>query len=186
MKFPYLARDIAKMLGQRDAGMLLRFVDDKDKTKKSTMTNGGAQMLSYLSLNGVVQIITKSRKLSSAEKEELLKQFTEENVVYIGAPKEIEFISKLERQLIVFGITDFSRQHIINGKRIDLYLSQVNIAIEYDENDHAGYSYDDQESRQQMIENELNCTFIRVSDKQDDETNCAIILKELLNLRKVN
>ena len=45
----------------------------------------------------------------------------------------------------------------------------MNITIEYDENGHASYKYEEHEGRQKEIEKELGCKFIRVTDKESDE-----------------
>ena len=100
-----------------------------------------------------------------------------------GLRKEIEFIIILERQLKVFGVSQFKRQHsqLRCGKyRIDLYLPEINVAIEYDENNHQHYTYEQQELRQQLIEEELGCRFIRVTDEEDHFTNSAKVIKELI------
>ena len=53
--------------------------------------------------------------------------------------------------------------------RIDYYIPSLNITIEYDENGHASYKYEEREGRQKEIEKELGCKFIRVTDKEFDE-----------------
>ena len=55
----------------------------------------------------------------------------------------------------------------------------MNIAIEYDENNHKGYSYEQHEGRQNYIEQELGCKFIRVTDENSDEYNIGLIIKEI-------
>ena len=54
----------------------------------------------------------------------------------------------------------------------------MNIAIEYDENGHASYKYEEYEDRQKEIEKELGCKFIRVTDKESDECNIGLVIKE--------
>ena len=63
--------------------------------------------------------------------------------------------------------------------RIDYYIPNLNIAIEYDENDHKNYTYEQQEGRQKKIEKELGCRFIRISDKNTDEFNIDFIISNL-------
>ena len=65
---------------------------------------------------------------------------------------------------------------------IDYYISNLNIAIEYDENGHKNYSHEAQEGRQKKIEKELGCRFIRVSDKNSDEYNIGLVIKEIFNI----
>ena len=99
--------------------------------------------------------------------------------------KECEFYEKLSQQLIIFDIWDGETQYSCcnNKYRIDYYIPSLNIAIEYDENDHKYYTYDNQEGRQKEIENELNCKFIRVSDKYSINTAIAIVFKNLLDMK---
>ena len=97
--------------------------------------------------------------------------------------KEVEFLTVLEKQLRVLGITRFERQYSklkCGNYRIDLYLPEINVAIEYDENGHKGYTYEAQELRQELIERELGCKFIRVGDDKDHVTNSAIVIRELI------
>ena len=55
----------------------------------------------------------------------------------------------------------------------------MNIAIEYDENGHANYTYEQHEGRQKEIENKLGCRFIRVTDNNSDEYNISLVIKEI-------
>lgn len=99
--------------------------------------------------------------------------------------KEIYFLEKLEEVLKPFGlkiITQFPvKNKYGNYYRIDFYIPSLNIAIEYDENGHNGYSYEEHEGRQKEIECELGCKFIRVVDKNSDEYNIGYIIKQILN-----
>lgn len=93
--------------------------------------------------------------------------------------EEIEFLDTLEKLLIPFGFNHI-RQYEIEGKRIDLYIPELNIAIEYDEDDHRSYSYEQQEGRQKEIEKVLGCKFIRISNKKDHIENCGMVMKEIM------
>lgn len=68
-------------------------------------------------------------------------------------------------------------QYSILGYRIDYYIPKLKLAIEYDENNHSGYSYETQEGRQKQIEKELGCKFIRLSDNCSDLKNIAKVSK---------
>lgn len=101
--------------------------------------------------------------------------------------KEIKFLDKLEESLTPFYIEGI-RQYMVKNStddgcyRIDYYIPQLNIAIEYDENDHIYYTYEEQEFRQNLIEKELDCKFIRVSDKFTDEYNIGSVIKQIFGL----
>lgn len=98
--------------------------------------------------------------------------------------KEIKFLDKLEQILKPFYITGEKQYRVLNY-RIDYYIPQLKIAIEYDENGHAGYTYKKHEGRQKEIEKELGCKFIRVTDKKSDEYNIGLVFKKLFNIKVV-
>ena len=136
----------------------------------------------------VYSITTQMAKyLCGVEKKEegakILKYLTssEEKIVIIKPKrKEIKFLEKLEQSLMPFNLT-FKRQYpLFGGKyRIDAYIEELNIAIEYDENAHSNYPYEKEEGRQKEIEKELGCKFIRLSENNSDEYNIGYVFKEL-------
>ena len=67
--------------------------------------------------------------------------------------------------------------------RIDIYLLDYNIAIEYDENNHKYYTYEKQELREENIKEKLNCKFIRVTDEYSIDEAIAIVLSELFIIK---
>ena len=101
---------------------------------------------------------------------------------------ELRFLDGLEEALKPFNINDGIRQYSINVNnkhyRIDYYIQSLNIAIEYDENGHASYSYEEHEGRQKEIENKLSCKFIRVSDENTDAYNIGLVLKNIFTIIK--
>ena len=100
--------------------------------------------------------------------------------------KEVEFLDKLEKALEPFGLRT-ERQYLVerlDGSyyRIDFFVISKNVAIEYDENGHKGYSYEKHEGRQNYIEYKLGCKFIRVTDENSDEYNIGYIIKNLFDI----
>ncbi len=138
----------------------------------------------FLTESGVVQLTAKSRNTTKQNKLELLKQLniSNEHNNLVTSYREIEFFDKLETILEVFNI-EYEKQYSVFNYRIDMFLPELNIAIEYDENNHKRYSYESQELRQEKIEKELGCKFIRVSDEDSDELNIGLILKEFMEVR---
>ena len=133
------------------------------------------------------KIITQKSNTNESTKvyKNLCKLDNKEIICFEPKRKEIKFIDKLEESLKPFNITG-ERQHIIkiNYKqyRIDYYIPTLNIAIEYDENDHNSYTYEQHEGRQKEIENKLRCKFIRLSDKNSDEYNIGLVIKNIFNI----
>ena len=94
--------------------------------------------------------------------------------------KEISFLSKLKEALKPFKYNVDDQKRVFDGKyRVDYYVPELNIAIEYDEDSHRNYTYEKHEGRQKEIEKELDCKLIRVTDKNSDEYNIGFILKQL-------
>lgn len=97
--------------------------------------------------------------------------------------KEIEFINALDQVLSPLSIIGI-RQYQILQYHIDYYIPSIRLAIEYDENDHKYYTYEKQELRQEKIEKELGCKFIRLSDGNDNYYNIGLVVKEIMNIVK--
>ena len=104
----------------------------------------------------------------------------EENILILSSRKEIEFLDQLEQALQPFNIKGI-RQYNILSYRIDYYIPSINIAIEYDENNHRDYSYETHEGRQKEIENQLKCRFIRISDDNTNSYNIGFVIKNIFN-----
>ena len=104
--------------------------------------------------------------------------------------KEIKFIELLEDILKPFGIKGVKQFEILNY-RLDYYITDYNLVIEYDENEHKQYNQEKENKREEEIKRELfdeitniPCTIIRVSDKNSNGYNCGLIIKEILNMKK--
>ena len=84
--------------------------------------------------------------------------------------KEQRFKSLLES---AFKDINIITQYPVKGKRIDFYLPEYKLAIEFDEEQHKSQQEDDK-VRQSMIEKELGCRFIRVPEGQEGAGIIAI------------
>ena len=137
----------------------------------------------YLATKKGCELLLTKRSINKKAFIDYMKEyFNENNITYFEITrKEVEFIKELEDALEPFGIKGKKQYHILRY-RIDYYIPNLNIAIEYDENDHSNYSYEAHEGRQQEIERELGCRFIRVSDKNSDAYNIGLVIKNIFNL----
>ena len=84
----------------------------------------------------------------------------------------------------IFESSENQFQYSVFQYRIDIYLPDFNIAIEYDENAHKHYTYETQELREMNIKNEIGCKFIRVTDEYSIDEAVSIILSELFEIKK--
>ena len=73
-----------------------------------------------------------------------------------------------KEQTVISAITDafegenMQTQYSVLGYRIDLYFHKYKLAIEVDELGHNDRNINDEIQRQQELERELNCVFIRI------------------------
>lgn len=126
----------------------------------------------------LLKLVNES-KMSAEDKRKYLDYFGVDYVV--GETKEDGFVSKLEKALTPFGIKGIKQCSVL-GYRIDYYIENLNVAIEYDENGHDHYDYKSHELRQKLIEEKIGCRFIRVTDKESHEYNIGYVIKNIFNL----
>ena len=106
---------------------------------------------------------------------------SKKELVVFTQRKEIRFLDILEETLKPFNIKGV-RQYTVLKYSIDYYIPSLNIAIEYDENNHNHYTYKQHEGRQKEIEEEIGCIFIRVSDKETHFYNVGYVIKEIFKI----
>ena len=174
--------DVAKVLGYSNVSKTISdHVDDEDKDKIPVMDALGRTQESWIiSERGVLSLLQRSR-LSNTQKQELIESLNLTEKIVLTSRKEIEFIDQLEESLKPFNLTGV-RQYKVASYRIDYYIPSLNLAIEYDENDHKNYSYEAHEGRQKEIEDTLKCRFIRVTDDNSNNFNVGLVIKEIFNL----
>ncbi len=177
-------KHVAKILDIKNVNDNLRKMNEHQviKVKNSDVNELSFRKINnagenFLTENGVLALVNNSRNCSQEKKEKLIHfLFPQKDIIVINDVKEINFLDMLEDFLLVFGITGI-RQYKVLNYRIDYYIPSLKIAIEYDENDHSGYSYESQELRQKIIEKELKCKFIRLSDKEENAFNLGLAVK---------
>lgn len=158
----------------------------KDKLKSKTALTLKQRGTYFINEDGVVDLICNSKTISNNKKDEFIEFLKNNNLikhdrVLTNQRHEINFLDKLEQALKPFNITGKKQYNVLNY-RIDYYIPHLNIAIEYDENGHDYYTYNQHEGRQKEIEKELGCKFIRVTDNNSDEYNLGYIIKKIYEM----
>ena len=154
--------------------------------------NGGIYTQNSLNASKNIYLLSeqgyiKLYSLFQNKNENILKYMVDEyfnskkELVVFTQRKEIRFLDILEETLKPFNIKGV-RQYTVLKYRIDYYIPSLNIAIEYDENNHNNYSYDAHEGRQKEIEEEIGCRFIRVSDEETHFYNVGYVIKEIFKI----
>lgn len=141
----------------------------------------------YININDVRKFISLSHT-NNPTKEVFVNYLKEQgfldyNEVFISNRKEIKFLNELEEVLNPMKIKGI-RQYNILTYRIDYYIPDFKLAIEYDENDHQSYAYENQELRQINIEKELGCQFIRLSDSKNNFHNIGVVINKIMEVSK--
>ena len=135
---------------------------------------------------GIQDLISNCKTKSEQYLYNFIQWLLSENLITpklsIHARKEIEFLDELEDALRPFNIKGIRQYSVIDNKyRIDYYIPSINVAIEYDENEHKNYSYEKHEGRQLEIEKKLGCRFIRISDDNTNSYNIGFVIKNIFN-----
>jgi very-short-patch-repair endonuclease len=155
---------------------------DTSSTDIRKLNNAGE---SFLTEAGVYKVISSSKKLSLYEKQSFLKTLFKKDYFPCLVFKESEFFSLLEEALLPFDI-EIKRQFSVGQYRIDGYIETLKIAIEFDENNHDNYNIKKDNERTAFIIKNLNCRFIRVSDKTSNCYNIGYIIKKIFNIGETN
>ena len=181
-KVLFVGSDVAKSLGYSIPSKAVN-THCKGVSKIRVPTNGGVQSVKMINQDDVLMLIDRSRTVTSDYKRGLIQWLQQCGVIddsmVATSRKEIEFVDSLEKTLEPFDLT-IEKQYRVLSYRIDFYIKEFNLAIEYDENNHSGYSYESQEGRQKEIEHAIGCTFLRLSDHDSDMYNIGLVMKQIL------
>lgn len=105
--------------------------------------------------------------------------------IYVSNERfEILFFKLLKEALKEIDVK-LIHQHYVLGYRIDFFLPEYNLAIEYDEDHHKSRTREDR-LRERKIKKEISCKFIRCSYKDSNIKNLMKILKEIFYEHKLN
>ena len=119
----------------------------------------------------------QKEKRKVKQEQELRKACTER--------KENSFADILVNALKAFNVHDAILQHVYtdnNGHvyRIDLYIPSLNVAIEYNEKNHIGYTVEAFEVREDNIRKSLGCEVVNVLDAHENGYNVGFVIKMML------
>jgi very-short-patch-repair endonuclease len=177
----FVAKDVAQILDYKDTDQAIRQHCKKAKSFETVnFTNSNfsskARTIKIISEADVWRLLEKARTKTADEKLEINRFLgLNKNTKVILTKPEIEFVSELEKALKVFDVQSIRQFQVLNFK-IDLYLPELKIAIEFDENDHKNYYVEAERQRQDFIEQTLNCQFLRLSDQDSVGTNIGKVL----------
>lgn len=153
--------------------------------KYKLITNNRQRHCYVLSKNGYLKYYNLIRNKNEKIYNIIINNYFDDNhnnIISFVQNKEIKFRNQLAAIFDKFKIR-YAFQYQVLKYRIDIYLLDYNIAIEYDENNHKYYTYEKQELREENIKEKLNCKFIMVTDEYSIDEAIAIVLSELFIIK---
>lgn len=188
----YLEENFARDISRHCDEDCIELITKEKLNTKNTLSLGQRGTY-FINEYGIMDLIINSKNIDNKKKKSFIdflqkNSFIPKNDIYISRDrKEIKFLDKLKESLKPLNIIDGQAQYIVKNEngtnyRIDYYIPSLNVAIEYDEDNHKNYTYNQHEGRQKEIEDKLRCKFIRVSDKNSDEHNIGIVLKDIFEM----
>ena len=178
----FIGKEVAEKLGYSDTAYAIK-THCKGVEEMSLSTNGGVQKMKIISELDLFRLVSKTNKISESKKEEFInwiKSYGLLKEITLTSRLEIEFFELLELALIPFNL-NLEKQFSCLKYKIDGYIKDLNIAIEYDEVFHLSNKELDN-IREFDIIKELGCRFIRVSSRDTDGYNIGLVLKSIFNI----
>lgn len=150
--------DVGKYCDYKQLRSVTRSLSNNYKKSFINKTNGGNQLTTYISLDGLKCILSKSRKNKSKFLADIVGMKVHDNL-YVNIESEtIAYISKC------FQNENFTLQFGIDKYFIDLYFTEYKLAIECDEEHHnCSMIMNDDSFRQNKIESLLNCNILDIN-----------------------
>lgn len=139
-----------------------------------------------ITLKGIKYILDNMRRDNVYLKDlmEYYNTYSNKKYVPIVLHERLEnlFIKQLQEVLKPLNYTLETQKSLCNNKyRLDGYIPELNLAIEYDEKQHE-YQQKEDKVREKEIDKELNCDFVRVDYKNTDAYNIGIVMKKIIEL----
>lgn len=182
------SRQIAEVFG-REHKDILRLIAKINSSlfTPSIYTNRGKEYPEYIiGYNGCKAIVDQTR--NNTDSKQRLIDFVNETfgntveTVFLSSRFEIVFIDNLEDTLQAIGYS-LETQYPVDSYRIDAYIPELNIAIEYDEEQHYTPSNAEKDiERQQYIKDKLGCTFVRCDYRDSDAYNVGLVVKAIIGM----
>lgn len=158
----FSAKDIGDIIKVSNIRSVIQFYPENMIKVHKLKTNGGEQECKFLTLNGVIRLLVRTRKPEANEFAINLGIQIERRKFTCTETDCIDYIMK------AFYGENMIKQYNVNNLRIDLYFPDYKLAIECDEYNHK-YRVDADKKRQENIESMIeNCVFIRFHPEEKD------------------
>lgn len=194
----FIAKDVAELLGYkrtRDAiaqhckndvsfDKILE-VSKIDTLDLQSILGNSWQQTKVIPESDVLRLILKSKKITIKFKDELISFLNLTKLTILTSRKEVEFGKELTD--FIKNIYDFNviYQYQVLTYRIDFYIKEFNLAIEFDEKSHKVNNVNIKDKlREKEISKFLKCGFVRVSEESSIGEQLGSVMKSIINLTK--
>ncbi len=160
--YPYFyikAPDLAKILNLTNIRQNLLNYENNKKIYMKEKTPYGIKDIAYLSIDGILKLISNSRKI------EVINFCKKININRNSCLNSCIELDTLKCIIDAFEGENMIMQYTVDNYRIDLYFVDRKLAIECDEN-HRSIEKDN--IREDYIKNKLECHFIRFKPYEKD------------------
>jgi len=172
--------DIARLLEIDATAQAIQQINDEDKRTFVSLRVGLNvpnhridPQTKFININGVKSFLIRSRKLLRFN---IAKIFGIELLNQKWVCEETKYMSKI---IHIFGkYHNYKTQYTVQNYRIDLYFTDLNLAIECDEYGHSHYGKDHEQQRTLIIEQHLKCKWIRF-DPYDKHFDFSDVLRQI-------
>lgn len=127
--------DVCRVLGIKNSREVKKRLNKNGVANLKVETNGGIQKADFIDKKSLFELISNSSKFTYNKKIELFNHFGIDEKILKKERKEVKFIEFLEEFLSEYNIKGIKQYPVFNY-RIDYYIPELKLAIEYDENDH--------------------------------------------------
>lgn len=126
-------------------------------------------------------MLTKANGFSNV----VLNEYYEDEKIHVLEyhRKEVEFFNLLKPIIEGFGLS-LEQQRTVLNYRLDGYIPELNLAVEFDEQAHQ-YKQQGDIQRQKEIKAVLNCDFVRVTDQIKTGEALSAVINAILELMAV-
>ena len=194
----FIAKDIAELLGYSNTKDAIIRHCKYSTSFEDILKSGKTPKLNLISVLGnswkqtkvipesdVLRLVLKSKKITVKLKDELISSLNLTKYKILMSRKEIEFGKELIDFIKnIYGFDVICQYQILNYK-IDFYIKEFNLCIEFDENSHKINSIKNKDKlRENEISKFLKCGFVRVSEDNSIGEQLGLIMKSIINSSK--
>lgn len=173
----FSAGAIGKFLGISNIRQSLIYVPNTERQTLPVQTKGGLQKSVCLSFTGVQRVLSKSRSTYSKELAEAFNMQIHSNLFLPVESETVRFL------MDAFKGFSAEPQYAVDKYRIDLYFPDHRLAVECDEEQNHSHLYiSDDKVRQAVIQNKLQCNFVRFRPQASDFSYAKLVNECLVGL----